>query len=60
MLREYKLWAGTKRILPIRQVFSKVMTREEPVKYKMAREGKIPAVKIKSGENDRIIIRISF
>jgi len=47
--------------------FSKIMALEKTTKYlkieksvlyKMAREGKIPAVKIEIGKNDKIIIRI--
>jgi len=50
MLRRDKLWAGTKRVFPMRQVFSGVIIPEESAKYKMGREGKIPAVEIESGE----------
>ena len=50
MIRGDKLWARTKRIPSMREAFSDVMTLEELAKYKMAREGKIPAVKIESRE----------
>jgi len=48
---------------------SPIMTLEETAKYlkigkstlyKMAREGKIPTVKIEFGKNDKIIIRIPY
>ncbi|MDL1971312.1 MAG: phage integrase N-terminal SAM-like domain-containing protein [Candidatus Desulfofervidaceae bacterium] len=49
--------------------FSEIMTLEETAKYlkigksapcKMAREGKIPAVEIEPGRNNKIIIRIPY
>lgn len=49
--------------------FSEIMTLEETAKYlkigkstlyKMAREGKIPAVKIEPGRSNKIIIRIPY
>ena len=36
------------------------MNLEETAKYKMAGEGKIPAVKIEPGRNNKIIIRIPY
>ncbi len=40
--------------------FGEIMTFEETIKYKMAREGKIPAVKIRFGKNDKVIIRVPY
>ena len=49
--------------------FSKIMTLEETAKYlkigkstlyKIAREGKIPAVRIESGKNGKVIIRVPY
>ncbi len=49
--------------------FGEIMTLEETAKYlkigkstlyKMAQEGKIPAVKIEPGRNNKIIIRIPY
>jgi integrase/recombinase XerD len=49
--------------------FSEIMTLEETVKYlkigkstiyKMAREGKIPAVKIEVGKDNKVIIRVPY
>ena len=40
--------------------FGEIMTLEETPKYKMAREGKIPAVKIEIGENNKVIIRVPY
>ncbi len=56
----------------MKEGFSEIMTLEETAKYlkiapicrdtlyKMAREGKIPAVKIEPGRNNRVIVRIPY
>ena len=58
--------AGTKGVKPI---MGEIMPLEETAKYlkigkstlsKMAREGKIPTVKIEPERNDKIIIRIPY
>jgi len=60
---------GSKGVKTMREGFSEIMTLEETAKYlkigkstlyKMAKEGKIPAVKIEIGKNDKIIIRIPY
>ncbi|RLI52869.1 MAG: hypothetical protein DRP09_17035 [Candidatus Thorarchaeota archaeon] len=53
----------------MKEGFSEIMTLEETARYlkigkstlyKMARKGKIPAVKIEIGKNDEVIIRIPY
>ena len=60
---------GSKGVKTMMEGFSEIMTLEETAKYlkigkstlyKMAKEGKIPAVKIEIGKNDKIIIRIPY
>ena len=60
---------GSKGVKTMIEGFGEIMTLEETAKYlkigkstlyKMAKEGKIPAVKIEIGKNDKIIIRIPY
>jgi excisionase family DNA binding protein len=61
--------AGSKGVKTMMEGFSEIMTLEETSKYlkigkstlyKMARERKIPAVKIEPGNNNRVIVRIPY
>ncbi|MDL1971112.1 MAG: helix-turn-helix domain-containing protein [Candidatus Desulfofervidaceae bacterium] len=61
--------AGLKGVELVMEGFGEIMTLEETAKYlkigkstlyKMAREGKIPAVKIKPGENNKVVIQVPY
>lgn len=61
--------ADTKGTKPVMEEFSEIMILEEPAKYlktgkstlyKMSREGKIPAVKVEIGKNNKVIIRLPY
>ena len=62
-------FGGHKGVKPMMEGFSEIMTLEETAKYlkigkstlyKVAREGKIPAVKIKFKRNRKIINRLPY
>ncbi|MCD6448902.1 MAG: tyrosine-type recombinase/integrase, partial [Thermotogaceae bacterium] len=52
--------AGSKGVKIMMEGSGGIMALEETAKYKMAREGKIPAVKIEPGRNNKIIFRIPY